>query len=202
VTTRLGRRRRLRETVSETSGHFPRSPSVRLLFARTLRLFPADASCRHGPAYPTSRRRNDKPWSHQTRGQTTFRARRTTPLPSRVEAPSTSESPTTTRKCWSEPPHPPWFGHQTACFRHILHALRCALDPLTEGFKPPMCAPCAAPRLLSIQRSTSTLRASKKLRPGRLASCLRRMTYTAARCEAFPLLRAVMSISRLTLCEG
>jgi hypothetical protein len=26
-----------------------------------------------------------------------------------------------------EPPHPAWFGHQPRCFRHIRHALRCAL---------------------------------------------------------------------------
>jgi hypothetical protein len=26
-----------------------------------------------------------------------------------------------------EPPHPAWFGHQPRCFRHIRHAVRCAL---------------------------------------------------------------------------
>jgi hypothetical protein len=31
-----------------------------------------------------------------------------------------------------EPPHPVWFGHQPKCFRHIRHALRCAL-----GRRPP-----------------------------------------------------------------
>jgi hypothetical protein len=28
-----------------------------------------------------------------------------------------------------KPPHPVWFCHQPACFRHILHTLRCALGP-------------------------------------------------------------------------
>jgi hypothetical protein len=62
--------------------------------------------------------------------------------------------------------------------------------------------PCAALRLLSIRRSTSTPRASLDSVLSDWPAAHDRMTSSSARCDAFPLLRTVVSISRITLARG
>jgi hypothetical protein len=79
------------------------------------------------------------------------------------------------------PPHPPWFGHQPECFRHIFHALRCALDHRVRALKFPAQSPCAAPWFLSIQRSTSTPRASLDSDADHWPAARNRMSSSSAR---------------------
>jgi hypothetical protein len=195
VTARLGRRRRLCERASITPVRLcERAPFARVFFEPTLRFPRTDAPCRcdlssRSPLEPRHLQPPPDP----------FRARRTTSLPSGTRASSTLEShdafasqAATPSLIW--PPDP------VLPTRHSRAALRAR--QAAPWLRTTIRLPCAAPRLLSIQRSSSTPRASSDFDLGRLASCLRRMTSMSERCDAFPLLRSGASISRLTLCEG
>lgn len=94
-------------------------------------------------------------------------------IPSEYDAPRRSPPQSEHLPPWSltepssrEPPRPLWFSHQSQRFRHLLHALRCALDDPTRGFETAGTSARAAPWILSVQRSTSTPRASLDSDPG------------------------------------
>lgn len=119
MAARLGRCRRLQEPTSVTPGCLrPDAIRVRCLHTNAL-VFP-----------------HRRPLSRPLPSRRAFARRsvRDRQIPSRRDAPRHSPpepehlpprslAPPSRR----EPPHPDWFGHQPQCFRHICHALRCAL---------------------------------------------------------------------------
>jgi len=201
VTARLGRYRRLQESTSVASGCLRPDSFACVVFTRTLWFSLADAPCRVRFLCAEPLRARHSVYSRQ--------------IPSRCDAPRHSPPEpehlpprSLTPPSRREPPHPDWFCHQPRCFRHICHALRCALGPRSRGFK--------APSTTSMCRSSVSINSTfhehttniKELRPRRLASCLRRMTVclstsrcvSAASCQGFDQpahpLRGVIAVLR------
>jgi hypothetical protein len=158
VTARLGRRRRSHERTSVTPGRLVRTPSTRVLLERALWFPHTDAPCRNhlrrlrSFEHPPLRPPPDP-----------FRARRTTSLPSGTRASSTLESyetfapqAATPELIWPPAPMRP---------THLSHAALRARQT-APWLRTTVRLPCAAPRLFSIRRSTSTPRASSDFDPG------------------------------------
>jgi hypothetical protein len=100
----------------------PRAVRTRF-FVRTLWLSLTDDPCR-----------NDLPHDLPSKGVVRSFSHRQIPLvrdaPRHLPPEPDHRPPGSLPEPWfREPPHPVWFGHQHACFRHILHTLRCVLDP-------------------------------------------------------------------------
>jgi hypothetical protein len=155
VAARLGRCRRLQEPTSVAPGCLRPDSSARFIFTRTLRFSLTDAPCR---ACSLHRRLSRA-------GRSVHRRQ----IPSRRDAPRHSPPEPEHLLPWSltplsrrEPPHPNWFCHQPQCFRHIRHALRCALGRRSRGFKalgtPSVCRSSVSVNSTFHEHTTSIMR--------------------------------------------
>jgi hypothetical protein len=99
----------------------PRAARTRF-FVRTLWFPHTGTLCRHDlpPNLPS---RGCRSVSHRQIPSLRDAPRHSPPEPEHLPPRSPAEPSS------REPPQPVWFGHQHVCFRHILHTLRCALDP-------------------------------------------------------------------------
>jgi len=99
----------------------PRAAHTRF-FVRTLWLLHTGTPCRHDPP-PNHPFRSRRSVCHRQIPSLRDAPRHSPPEPEHLPP----RSPTEPSSC--EPPHSVWFCHQPQCVRHILHTLRCVLDP-------------------------------------------------------------------------